>query len=109
MLLVLRNFGTEPRHLIDPSINPLSMCSLSNVLWQPDETKLGNRQMKTNRGSMVAAPFAAIISDRFGRRKGMFAGAAVIIIGAVIATTSKHIAQVRHTLLFLVYGRIEGL
>jgi MFS family permease len=43
---------------------------------------------------MVAAPFAAIISDRFGRRKGMFAGAAVIIIGAVIATTSKHIAQV---------------
>jgi MFS family permease len=57
---------------------------------------------------MVAAPFAAIISDRFGRRKGMFAGAAVIIIGAVIATTSKHIAQVRHTLLFLGYGRIEG-
>jgi len=45
-------------------------------------------------GSMVAAPFAAIISDRFGRRKGMFAGAAVIIIGAVIATTSKHIAQI---------------
>lgn len=52
---------------------------------------------------MVAAPFAAIISDRFGRRKGMFAGAAVIIIGAVIATTSKHIAQVS---LWRTYGPV---
>jgi len=43
---------------------------------------------------MVAAPFAAIISDRYGRRKGMFVGALVIIIGSVIATTSKHVAQV---------------
>jgi MFS family permease len=52
---------------------------------------------------MVAAPFAAIISDRFGRRKGMFAGAAVIIIGAVIATTSKHIAQVS---VWRTYGQV---
>lgn len=29
---------------------------------------------------MVAAPFAAIISDRFGRRKGMFTGAVIIIV-----------------------------
>ena len=43
---------------------------------------------------MVAAPFAAVISDRFGRRKGMFGGAVVIIAGAVIATTSKHVAQI---------------
>lgn len=43
---------------------------------------------------MVAAPFAAVISDRYGRRKGMFTGALIIIIGSVIATTAKHVAQV---------------
>ncbi|KAF2998367.1 hypothetical protein E8E14_005582 [Neopestalotiopsis sp. 37M] len=44
-------------------------------------------------GSMVAAPFAAILSDRFGRRKAMFLGAIVIIVGAVIVATSSTVAQ----------------
>lgn len=44
-------------------------------------------------GSMVAAPFAAILSDRFGRRKAMFLGAIVIIVGAIIVSTSSHVAQ----------------
>ena len=42
---------------------------------------------------MVGAPFAAILSDRFGRRKGMFAGGIVIITGMVIAATAKTIPQ----------------
>jgi MFS family permease len=42
---------------------------------------------------MVAAPFAAILSDRFGRRKAMFLGAIVIIVGAVIVATSSTVAQ----------------
>ncbi|WWC85604.1 uncharacterized protein L201_000468 [Kwoniella dendrophila CBS 6074] len=44
-------------------------------------------------GAMVGAPFAAVISDKFGRRKAMFAGSCVIIIGMVIAATSKQVAQ----------------
>ncbi|ETS72989.1 hypothetical protein PFICI_15381 [Pestalotiopsis fici W106-1] len=44
-------------------------------------------------GSMVAAPFAAILSDRFGRRRAMFCGAIVIIVGAVIVATSSTVAQ----------------
>jgi MFS family permease len=46
-----------------------------------------------DRGSMVGAPFAAVISDRYGRRKGMFAGAVVIIIGMVIVSSASTIAQ----------------
>jgi MFS family permease len=42
---------------------------------------------------MVGAPFAAVLSDRYGRRKGMFVGGATIILGMIIAATSKHIAQ----------------
>ncbi|RSH94246.1 hypothetical protein EHS25_004049 [Saitozyma podzolica] len=44
-------------------------------------------------GSMVGAPFAAVLSDRYGRRKGMFVGGGTIILGMIIAATSKHIAQ----------------
>ncbi|ORY28829.1 lactose permease [Naematelia encephala] len=44
-------------------------------------------------GSMVGAPFAAVLSDRFGRRKAMFSGGVVIILGMVIASTSKTVAQ----------------
>jgi len=40
-------------------------------------------------GSMVGAPFAAVLSDRFGRRKGMFCGGATIILGMIVAATSK--------------------
>lgn len=42
---------------------------------------------------MVAAPFAAILSDRLGRRRAMFIGAIVIILGAVIVSTSSTVAQ----------------
>ncbi|KIH90510.1 hypothetical protein SPBR_00308 [Sporothrix brasiliensis 5110] len=44
-------------------------------------------------GAMVGSPFAAILSDRFGRRKGMFAGGWVIIIGMIIASTASTLAQ----------------
>ncbi|BEJ12452.1 hypothetical protein CspHIS471_0209120 [Cutaneotrichosporon sp. HIS471] len=44
-------------------------------------------------GSMVGSPFAAIISDRFGRRKAMFIGAWVIIIGMILTSTSHHVEQ----------------
>lgn len=37
---------------------------------------------------MVGAPFAAILSDRYGLRKAMFSGGAVIIIGTIIAATA---------------------
>lgn len=44
-------------------------------------------------GSMCTAPFAAIISDRFGRRWAMFWGGVVICIGVVIISSATHIAQ----------------
>lgn len=44
-------------------------------------------------GSMVGAPFAAIISDKLGRRKGMFIGGSVIILGSIIAASGTTIAQ----------------
>ncbi|KAL1848913.1 hypothetical protein VTK73DRAFT_9984 [Phialemonium thermophilum] len=44
-------------------------------------------------GSMVGAPFAAILSDRFGRKVGMFSGGLTIIVGMIIASTANHIAQ----------------
>ncbi|KAM0806511.1 putative Lactose permease [Seiridium cardinale] len=44
-------------------------------------------------GSMIAAPVAAIISEKFRRRKAMFSGAIVIIVGAIIVSTSNTLAQ----------------
>ncbi|WVW87123.1 hypothetical protein I302_109180 [Kwoniella bestiolae CBS 10118] len=44
-------------------------------------------------GAMVGAPFAAILSDRLGRRKAMVCGSITIITGMIIAATSKHVAQ----------------
>lgn len=44
-------------------------------------------------GSIVAAPAAAVISDRWGRRVAMFIGGVVIIVGSVIACTANTIAQ----------------
>ncbi|KAK9421820.1 putative Major facilitator superfamily (MFS) profile domain-containing protein [Seiridium unicorne] len=41
----------------------------------------------------AAAPVAAIISYRFGRRKALFSGAIVIIVGATIVSTSNTLAQ----------------
>jgi sugar porter (SP) family MFS transporter len=42
---------------------------------------------------MVGAPFAAFIADKLGRRKSMFSGAIVIIIGMIIISTSHAFAQ----------------
>ena len=44
-------------------------------------------------GSIVTSPIGAIISDRYGRKVGMFSGAWVIILGAVIAATANKLAQ----------------
>jgi Sugar (and other) transporter len=44
-------------------------------------------------GSIVTSPVGAIISDKYGRKIGMFCGAWVIILGAVIAATSSKMAQ----------------
>ncbi|KAL8403921.1 hypothetical protein RB594_008974 [Gaeumannomyces avenae] len=44
-------------------------------------------------GSMVGAPFAAILADRYGRRKGMFFGGIVINLGMIIVSTSSTVAQ----------------
>lgn len=45
-------------------------------------------------GSMVGAPFAAICSDRLGRRKAMFIGAWIIIVGMVLTASAHQVAQV---------------
>ncbi|KAK7062039.1 lactose permease [Favolaschia claudopus] len=42
-------------------------------------------------GSIVAVPVAGPVTDRLGRRGGMFIGALIIIIGSVTVTTAKHV------------------
>ncbi len=42
---------------------------------------------------MVASPFAAILSDRYGRRLAMFTGGWIIIVGMIIASTASTLAQ----------------
>ncbi|KAF3398210.1 Lactose permease [Penicillium rolfsii] len=44
-------------------------------------------------GSIVATPFSAVISDRLGRRKCMFCGAWIIIIGSIIIASGMTLAQ----------------
>ncbi|KAL4816214.1 general substrate transporter [Aspergillus spinulosporus] len=44
-------------------------------------------------GSMVATPFSAVISDNLGRRKCMFAGGWVIIIGSIVIATANTLAH----------------
>ncbi|KAK0630288.1 general substrate transporter [Bombardia bombarda] len=44
-------------------------------------------------GAMVGAPFAAVLSDRYGRKKGMFCGGGVIILGMIIVSTAAHVPQ----------------
>jgi len=46
-----------------------------------------------NIGSFIGGPPAAFLTDHFGRRKAMAAGALVIIVGSVVVTTSNHIGQ----------------
>lgn len=42
---------------------------------------------------MVGSPFAAILSDKFGRKICMFWGGIVIIVGMIIISTSGTIPQ----------------
>jgi MFS family permease len=44
-------------------------------------------------GSIVATPMSAVISDKLGRRKCMFVGAWIIIIGSVIIASGMTLAQ----------------
>ncbi|KAI1102900.1 general substrate transporter [Jackrogersella minutella] len=44
-------------------------------------------------GAMVGSPLGAIVSDRYGRKIGMFSGAVVIIVGMIIASTAFTIPQ----------------
>ncbi|OQE30897.1 hypothetical protein PENFLA_c002G04213 [Penicillium flavigenum] len=44
-------------------------------------------------GSIVCTPISAIISDRLGRRKCMFIGGWVIIIGSIVITTAMTLPQ----------------
>lgn len=42
---------------------------------------------------MVAAPFSATISDKLGRRKCMFVGGWIIIIGSIVISTASTLGQ----------------
>lgn len=42
---------------------------------------------------MVATPVSAVISDKLGRRKCMFVGAWIIIIGSIIIASGTTLAQ----------------
>lgn len=53
---------------------------------------------------MVGALPAAVISDRYGRRMAMFAGAWLIIIGTVVSATGNTIAQFTVGRFILGYG-----
>ncbi|KAI1208558.1 general substrate transporter [Annulohypoxylon truncatum] len=44
-------------------------------------------------GAMVGSPFGAMLSDKYGRRAGMFCGCSIIIVGMIIASTAFTIAQ----------------
>ncbi|PMD16251.1 lactose permease [Hyaloscypha hepaticicola] len=55
--------------------------------------KLAGISSLYNVGSIVTSPVGAIISDKYGRRVGMFCGAWVIILGSVIAASSHVMAQ----------------
>ncbi|KAL2161721.1 hypothetical protein VTH06DRAFT_8283 [Thermothelomyces fergusii] len=44
-------------------------------------------------GAMVGSPFAATLSDKFGRRKSMFAGGLIIITGMILVSTAYHLPQ----------------
>ncbi|KAI2636619.1 putative MFS lactose permease [Xylaria nigripes] len=44
-------------------------------------------------GSIIGSPFAAIIADKLGRRKTMFTGGIVIMIGTAIVASSSTIPQ----------------
>ena len=44
-------------------------------------------------GGVVGSPVGALISDRFGRRRSMFIGAILVIVGAILSSTAKAFPQ----------------
>ncbi|ORY33140.1 putative MFS lactose permease [Naematelia encephala] len=44
-------------------------------------------------GGAIAPPFAAVISDRYGRRIVMFVGAVIVIVGMLLTSTANTVAQ----------------
>ncbi|KAJ5741009.1 hypothetical protein N7493_000881 [Penicillium malachiteum] len=45
-------------------------------------------------GSIITTPFAALVSDKYGRKMGMVAGSIGIVLGSIIAASSFSLAQV---------------
>lgn len=56
------------------------------------------------RGQIAANPFGAALSDRYGRRPAMFVGAAIIIVGMLIISTSSTVVQFAVGRFFLGFG-----
>ena len=44
-------------------------------------------------GNILGAPAASFISDRFGRRWGMFAGSTIIIVGVILEASASKLGQ----------------
>lgn len=64
----------------------------------------GGAKLTPRSGAMVGAPFAAVLSDRYGRRKGMFGGGVVINLGMIIAATAHSVPQLVISRLILGMG-----
>ena len=84
--------GGQRRYRVEDLCHLLNVYSVSLII-DPRDLYLTVSLLFS--GSMVGAPFAAILSDRLGRRRGMFSGAIVILLGMILAATSKSIGQVR--------------
>ena len=55
-------------------------------------------------GSMISAPMAATINDRFGRRITMGLGAIIIILGGILSATTRGVGQLVAARFFLGFG-----
>ncbi|KAG8969229.1 hypothetical protein FRC03_003754 [Tulasnella sp. 419] len=66
--------------------------------WQeyfnnPSGSSLGLVTSVQNIGALVALPFAPLVSDGFGRRKGLFLGSILMLAGVGLQTQSTSIVQ----------------
>ncbi|KAJ4050974.1 hypothetical protein NW753_007579 [Fusarium oxysporum] len=64
--------------------------SWDNYFGQPRGALLGIMSAILPLGCVVATPFISLVGDRWGRRMGIFVGAVIMIIGAVIQGASVH-------------------
>ncbi|KAF5560916.1 hexose transporter [Fusarium phyllophilum] len=67
--------------------------SWDNYFGQPRGALLGIMSAISPLGCVVATPFISLVGDRWGRRMGIFVGAVIMIIGAVIQGASVHFAM----------------